>query len=199
MLLVFSITLCADLPLGKVEKSTLSEDILLELLIEKMTANTERIRGNEENSWEVSEWNGLELNAQKNIGAIKWSNKGLTGGIQLEYLPRTTRRAYFDNNSLSGDLCLTDLPEGLVKLAFSNNKFSTTVDLTRLPSTLAGLFLDKNPLFGVTDFSRLPSGLVWLWMNDTLLSGTVCAKSYSKYRADNSNVTVIFEDSSGLK
>mmetsp|Transcript_6853 Transcript_6853/g.10373 ORF Transcript_6853/g.10373 Transcript_6853/m.10373 type:complete len:205 (-) Transcript_6853:61-675(-) len=182
MLFIFH---CAESTLGRIDKSTLSQQTLMELVVEGIT-NTKRICGDGDNPTPIAEWNGIEysffnmphrwgvtFDASGNVTVITFTSLSLQGSIQLEWLPISTTECAFAYNSLSGTLNLENLPDSLRELDLCHNMFVGTVNLTKLPHGLQRLDLNTTNISGETDFSQLPASLLDLDVTNTKLSGTV--------------------------
>uniref|UniRef100_A0A7S4PL97 Leucine-rich repeat protein n=1 Tax=Paramoeba aestuarina TaxID=180227 RepID=A0A7S4PL97_9EUKA len=186
----------SDTGLGKADKSLFSQQTLMEMLIAGFSS-TQTLNVDLENPADISEWEGVSLDAiSKNVQSIDWSNRQLEGSMLLMWLPpairvfnakgnalggslslvglpNTLEDVSLLTNKLDGSLILTDLPESTQKLALSGNKFSGLVDLTRLPAGMAYLTLYHNFLEGPIDLTALPPHLEALYLHGNLFRGSV--------------------------
>uniref|UniRef100_A0A7S4PIR2 Uncharacterized protein n=1 Tax=Paramoeba aestuarina TaxID=180227 RepID=A0A7S4PIR2_9EUKA len=111
----------ADPSLGKVDKTSLSDQTLMELFIEGVT-NTGEIWESGDDSADISEWKGLTFDSNGTIKTIEWEHFGnyfelnLTGSLQLQWLPSTLVRVAVSGHQLSGSIDLEHLPEALLTL-----------------------------------------------------------------------------------
>uniref|UniRef100_A0A7S4PF52 Leucine-rich repeat protein n=1 Tax=Paramoeba aestuarina TaxID=180227 RepID=A0A7S4PF52_9EUKA len=187
---------CADATIGKFEKSSLSQQTLMELLISKLTANAETICDSPDYPIEITSWNGLRLNKENEVLRIVWNSFYVSGSMPLEYLPLTVEAVSMPCNYLSGTIDLTQLPDTLQRLDLQGNRLEGTIDLTCLPVSLSELTVSQNKLVGtvdliqlppnmseldlsendfegVTDFTKLPDSLKVIHVTKTKLSGEV--------------------------
>jgi len=159
--------LSADPALGKVDKSTLSQQTLMELLVAKMESETP-IWGSDWNPTIVPAWAKVEHEIIK----IDWFHCELSGSLPIEWLPLSV--VYFSVlwNILTGTIDLTCLPDGLVTLTLSSNSFFGYIDLISLPSGLKDLSLNNNNFSCEANFDHLPSSIEHL---------SVAIKNYDLY------------------
>mmetsp|Transcript_9248 Transcript_9248/g.14029 ORF Transcript_9248/g.14029 Transcript_9248/m.14029 type:complete len:228 (-) Transcript_9248:26-709(-) len=165
--------LFTDSSLGKVDKGSLSEETLMELLIEGITTGKERICGSRDNPLEVHQWSGLMFNDGNEILKIGWEQLWLQGSIQLQWLPRAVTHFVIWGNALSGSLDFTDLPPNIFMLSFHSNRFEGTIDLSNLPKSLETISLTNNRLSGNLDLSHLPDGIRRLYLNENAFEGQI--------------------------
>uniref|UniRef100_A0A7S4PD49 Leucine-rich repeat protein n=1 Tax=Paramoeba aestuarina TaxID=180227 RepID=A0A7S4PD49_9EUKA len=160
----------ADANLGKVDKSMLSPQTLMELLIDGITTNKERIT---QQKPDIEQWFGVIYNDYREITTIQWRFKGLEGTIDLQWLPFTVISVSFQINKLSGEIDLEHLPDGLVDLSTGNNALSGTLNLILLPAHLEELLLHINKFEGSVCLTQLPATLKMLNLSSNALSGTL--------------------------
>uniref|UniRef100_A0A7S4KSB0 Leucine-rich repeat protein n=1 Tax=Paramoeba aestuarina TaxID=180227 RepID=A0A7S4KSB0_9EUKA len=209
----------ADPSLGKIDKTTMSQQTLMELLIDGIT-NKAIICGSAEDPWNIANWEGISLNHSGEVTRIEWSWYDPDGSLALEWLPSTVEKfevfhSIFSATWLTGTINLTSLPDLMESLSLygsnltgevalrslpskmeildlRNNKFFGAVDLRSLPSTLDTLRLSRNDFEGVTDFSRLPTALVMLDISNTRLEGVIEVDlNRVKYSVEGSHVKII--------
>mmetsp|Transcript_20841 Transcript_20841/g.32518 ORF Transcript_20841/g.32518 Transcript_20841/m.32518 type:complete len:238 (-) Transcript_20841:32-745(-) len=167
VLLSFSV----DPSLGRIDKSTLSQETLMELLISQIV-NKEVICGPEEDL--QRQWKEVTLNENGEVLRIQWIYYKLEGTFHLEWLPPTATSVMVTYNSkLEGTIHLTSLPEPLIKLNLARNSFSGEIDLTRLPAKLERLYVNANQFCGTVCLTKLPSSLVSLYLSENQFFGPV--------------------------
>mmetsp|Transcript_19899 Transcript_19899/g.31195 ORF Transcript_19899/g.31195 Transcript_19899/m.31195 type:complete len:241 (-) Transcript_19899:33-755(-) len=180
-----------DPSLGKIDKSSLSHQTLMELFIENIIGTEAICKSPNE---DISEWDGVSLDDSGNVISISWIMLSLDGSFSLEWLPSTVHELQMretslegsidltilpddlqecsvDGNSLTGEICLTKLPETLKILNVNMNSLCGTLDLTKLPKTLESLYLHDNKFHGSIDLTKLPSNLRDLYLSDNPLEG----------------------------
>mmetsp|Transcript_15807 Transcript_15807/g.24678 ORF Transcript_15807/g.24678 Transcript_15807/m.24678 type:complete len:225 (-) Transcript_15807:55-729(-) len=213
---------CKDISLGKVDKSTLSQQTLMELLIQDIT-NREILCGDVDDPSDISDWSGVTVSSKGEVKEIHWSyaaykgNK-IYGHLAIEYLPGTVTCLRAGYNALEGTLPLTDLPPEMDSLHAGNNKlsgtlnfehlpntldmihlffnaFSGTISLVRLPPKMRYLIISNNPISGETDFSRLPESLMHFDVSRTDLSGTIVLREKNVgFQTTHSEVQIIIKE-----
>eukprot|EP00009_Paramoeba_aestuarina_P000066 CAMPEP_0201509066 /NCGR_PEP_ID=MMETSP0161_2-20130828/2229_1 /ASSEMBLY_ACC=CAM_ASM_000251 /TAXON_ID=180227 /ORGANISM="Neoparamoeba aestuarina, Strain SoJaBio B1-5/56/2" /LENGTH=191 /DNA_ID=CAMNT_0047903913 /DNA_START=24 /DNA_END=599 /DNA_ORIENTATION=+ len=167
----------ADASIGRIDKSTLPQQTLMELFIGKITQNRKGVCGDSETPWDIGSWFGVDRNASDEVTDITWGYFRMGGSVQLEWLPDTVTSVFLNNNRFEGTVCLTSLPVGLLKLSLSYNRFVGTIDVSCLPRGMIGLFLNNNMFEGETDFTQIPESLKLLWVSqNSQLSGTLVVK-----------------------
>mmetsp|Transcript_20865 Transcript_20865/g.32546 ORF Transcript_20865/g.32546 Transcript_20865/m.32546 type:complete len:229 (-) Transcript_20865:60-746(-) len=218
---------CADLAVGRIDKSDLSQQTLMEILVSGIT-NREYIcdSGKDEDYKDISKWNyTVFADLGGNVTAIYWDSLSvgriklagtlnlnalpptvknfdafdnvLQGSLDLTNLPGSLRSLFLTNNAFTGTICVTRLPGQLEALSVSDNQLSGTVDLTKLPKGLTQLSLNRNLFEGETDFRQLPESLVRLHVGETSLSGEIFITCEKKFDVKKSKVKLHFIQKNG--
>ena len=96
---------CADDGIGKCDRSTLSQQALMELFIFGLN-ESEKICGSRDDPDDVCEWKGVTCNADRDIEKFEWINKHKdgTGTLVLEFLPWSMKLFRVCSNALSGTI-----------------------------------------------------------------------------------------------
>ncbi|KNH04475.1 leucine-rich repeat protein [Perkinsela sp. CCAP 1560/4] len=202
----------ADSSLGRLDYASLSQEALMEMLIEGIE-NKEKICGDASEMREVNEWNGVELEMEK-FHTIHWDNYGLEGSLHWEWtpstltvfsvcknklvstidlsiLPASVRHLSLNYNRFNGSICLKDLPKEIDSVNLSLNQLIGSLDLRDLPASLKNLLAFSNKFTGGIDLTRLPAELTKLDLSYNALSGTVelgdLPKGLKYMRIDNNN------------
>ena len=183
----FQLFLTVDPSLGRVDCSLLSDQTLMEMLIEDLDNETKKTYQDNEGMYlDVCKWPCVTCDDKERVTEIRADSRDIRGSIQLCYvppkvtelkignsmtngrltgpvdltcLPEAMKQLYLDNNELTGEIELTQLPEGMEDLRLNNNLLTGKVDLTRLPEGMRKLHLDNNGLTGEIDLTRLPEGI----------------------------------------
>ena len=134
--------------LSRLEYSLLSQQVLLEMLVEKLHGSL-TFQDGKGNYLPIDEWDGVEVNKSGEVEVIDWcacAGAHFEGGgsLRFEFLPPTLTRFYVAHNEIEGTIDLTCLPQSLVELSVSRNKLTGTANLTRLPETIGYLDLDED-------------------------------------------------------
>mmetsp|Transcript_24036 Transcript_24036/g.37440 ORF Transcript_24036/g.37440 Transcript_24036/m.37440 type:complete len:224 (-) Transcript_24036:54-725(-) len=157
--------------LGKVNKDSFSQQTLMEMVVDGIE-NKSQIY--DDSSSDISTWNLVMFNESHEVVEISWSEMGLKGSVNLEWLPPTTCSVNLWWNCLKGSLHLGSLPETLVDLNASDNAHSGDVSLEALPNVLERLNLSFNGFTGSVDLNHLPTALQYLHLNNNEFCGAVC-------------------------
>eukprot|EP00009_Paramoeba_aestuarina_P002406 CAMPEP_0201507342 /NCGR_PEP_ID=MMETSP0161_2-20130828/1033_1 /ASSEMBLY_ACC=CAM_ASM_000251 /TAXON_ID=180227 /ORGANISM="Neoparamoeba aestuarina, Strain SoJaBio B1-5/56/2" /LENGTH=188 /DNA_ID=CAMNT_0047901679 /DNA_START=24 /DNA_END=589 /DNA_ORIENTATION=+ len=161
-----------DSSIGKVDKSTLSDQTLMELFIEKIE-NKGIIYGNHSTPPSITTWCSLQKADDDTIIAILWSRFLLVGTLRFEWLPSTICEVKMGSNCLSGSINLLELPDRLEHLTMWSNRLVGTIDLHRLPPAMVHLDLAMNKLSGTLNLEHLPDALQKLYLTENAFEGTV--------------------------
>ena len=95
---------CADDGIGRFDRSTASQQSLMELFIFGLN-QPEKICGSREDPDDVCEWKGVKCNAGGEVEEFKWRCKYQhgTGTVGFEFLPWSIRNLVMWNNALSAN------------------------------------------------------------------------------------------------
>mmetsp|Transcript_18147 Transcript_18147/g.28420 ORF Transcript_18147/g.28420 Transcript_18147/m.28420 type:complete len:238 (-) Transcript_18147:36-749(-) len=160
-----------DPALGKVDKFSLSQEILMDLLTSDIT-NRDRICKNADDLEKIT-WVGVTPSLKDEIVMISWYQMFLDGPIHLEWLPVTLVLAKISVNRLHGTVNLTNLPETLEEFIISTNDLTGSLKLESLPESMKNLALDQNHFVGSVNLEHLPKRLEYLYLQSNDMDGRV--------------------------
>ena len=197
----FELLCSVDPSLGRVNYSLLSDQTLMEMLIEDLDDEAKkRYQDNEGMYLDVCKWSFvtcdddervIEMGADSSVisGSIHlsfvppkvkvlkikppWTGGKLTGSVDLAHLPRGVRAIDLRNNELTGEVDLTHLPESIEKLYLGRNQLTGGIDLTQLPGRMDYLSLNNNQLTGGVDLTQLPDEMEELYLNNNRFTGEI--------------------------
>jgi len=178
MFLLVSLSLQSDdapaSHLGKIDKSSFSQQTLMELFLDGITKNKNIICGDCDTPKPVAEWRGVTTNADGEVTMFRTIYCALFGTPQLQWLPESVTKLDMTKNLLTGTLDLSVLPESLECLVLADNKFSGEIALESLHQRMCVLNLGMNQLSGSLKLESLPDNLKELYLDFNSFSGTVC-------------------------
>ena len=194
----FQLFLTADPSLGRVDCSSMSDQTLMELLIDGFDDETKKLYQDCKGMYlDVCKWSSVKCDANGRVVKIgihssnvsgslalcyippkvkvlmrtTWNRRKLTGSVDLTQLPDAMEHLNLCNNELSGEIDLTHLSDRMYYLNLENNNLTGKIDLTQLPDGMGHLNLSNNHLSGEIDVTHLPSGMERLFLNHNQLAG----------------------------
>ena len=190
--------LCSDPNLGRVDYSSLSDQTLMEMLIDGLDEETkEKFQDTDKTYLDVCEWDFVKCDSANRVveicargklsGSIElqytppkvthfrlaWSQSNLHGTIDLTHLPKNIKEICITGSQLAGFIELEQLPHGMLVLSLNSNYFTGEIDLSSVPARMKKLILSDNKLTGSINLTQLPSGLQDLFLNKNQLSGSL--------------------------
>ena len=163
---------CVDPSLGKVDKASLPQQTLMELVLVTIT-DKEEICGPTENVCDIFQWEGVRLNENGNVIEVNWFMRGLQGTVEVGWLPPTVERFNCSSNDLTGTLNLTSLPPPLRDFFLGWSKFYGAINLKHLPAKIHQIFLCQNRLTGTLCLKTLPHSLAYLVLSKNGFTGGI--------------------------
>ena len=172
---------CADAPLSRVDFSSLSDQMCMELLIEGFHGESKsRYQDTEGVFLDVCEWSCVECDSDERVVRIREVGD-LYGSLQLPYVPPKVTSFALSSMKLDGSIDLTHLPEGIRVISLTANLLTGSVDLTHLPPNLEYLLLGNNQLRGSLDLIQLPQGMIYLSLENNHFTGSFIATNLPKH------------------
>ena len=200
----FQIFLSVDSPLGRVDYGLMSDQFLMEMLIDGFDDETKKhYQDNDGMYLNLCKWSCTECDDDERVIEIRigscsasgslelcyvppkvkfcsinsFGNSKLTGSVDLTQLPEGMRHLHLNNNQLTGEIDLTHLPDEMKELFLQNNQLTGEIDLTRLPGCLRNLYLNNNQITGSLDLTNLPDGMLHLYLDNNRFGGSFIAKN----------------------
>ena len=172
MILLYALNTADSTPASRADYASLSDQSLMELLLEGTPDDTKRQYQDASGSYNnVCEWEGVECDAYHRV--VAFSPQNISGTINLSVLPQKCAKVNISSTSAHGALESKFLPRSLEKLSLVKNVFAGSVDLTRLPQGLNECHLQKNKFSGSCDFTALPPHICELELQDNYFAGSV--------------------------
>ena len=196
----FALFLSVDPSLGRVDYSLLSDQTLMEMLIEGFDDETKnKYKHSNGMYFDVCEWPCIECDADERIieididsedvsGSLEirsvppkvkvldissWCNSQLTGSVDLANLPDEMQKLSIRHNRITGEVDLTQLPDGMHELSLGCNKLTGEIDLAQLPDVMQELSLNNNEFSGEIDLTHLPDKMQKLSLENNQFTGEI--------------------------
>ena len=185
----------ADAECGKVDYDALSEQTLLELLIQDVK-NISALQDSDGGFLDISEWPGLSFDVDGKVGHIDYYHYlgeslfgdpsdddsddenddcpiGPGGSIDLRWVPMHVTEFSMQGLKLSGTIETASLPRKLIDFDITGNEFSGPFETTDLPSTSEDIRIRENQLSGTLDMTALPPKLQIFDAGNNRFTGSV--------------------------
>ena len=168
--------LSIDTNLGRFDYNSLSEQTLMELLIDGLTEKSKRKYQDSNGMYlDVCDWKGLSFDKDGNVTAIELC--GTFGSIQVAFLPPKVTRFDLYSAHVKGSIDTHSLPDELQAMFISEIGFHGTVDFQRIPRKVLNLGIAINRFTGTADLQNLPPNIEGLWMQENNFSGDLNLKT----------------------
>ena len=170
-----------DSALGRLDIDSLSDQTLMELLIEGIEEDW-KVRfedSDQEDLRAIEEWDTLGFDADGKVERIHMS-AGAGGSVAFQYLPKSVKEVDFSECMLTGSVEVSLLPDGLELFNVMLAGLSGTFDFAELPSHLVVCDISDNSFHGSADFTNLPAGLTELELRSNNFTGTLSPTALPK-------------------
>ena len=196
----FQLFLSVDPSLGRVDFSSMSDQTLMEIIMEGFNDRTKKEYLDIDGMYlDVCAWRCIECNDEQRVikinihtpvvsGSLEicyvplkvrvlsirplWVNGNLKGSVDLDHLSEAMEELSLGRNQLTGKVNLTHLPGGMQRLLLNHNQLTGEIDLTQLPGGMEYLYLHNNQFTGGVDLTQLPDGMGYLFFQNNQLSGS---------------------------
>ena len=171
------VTLLTNDPhLGRVNYASLSDQTLMEMLVESFCDEAKKQYQHEPGVFlDICKWPWVSFDDAQNVTIVQGFNGD--GSISLEFIPPKTQTFLFSYAKLTGTLETSALAQHMTNFMITGNNFHGIVDFTTLPETMQILCLEKNNFTGSAVFDRLPRALRTLNIHENRFSGGLNLKS----------------------
>ena len=191
----------ADPNLGRVDYSSLTDQSLMEMLVDGFDGETKKKYQDSEGTYlDVCAWPCIRCDDEERVIEIDINSENVSGSLELCYVPpkvedlkvsplsgesRMTgsvdfarlpdgmKYLHLSNNQLTGEIDLTQPPKGLERVSLEDNQLTGEIDLTQLPDGMVYLSLKNNQLTGEVNLTQLPDGMVFLDLRNNRLTGEI--------------------------
>ena len=160
---------------ARVEKASLSQQVLLEMVVEHLN-DKNLFCGDDSEFLDVCSWSGIVCDQGGVIVSVHWSTTiesffPRAGTIALEWIPNPTRNFDVYLNGLSGTLTIKLLPNSLRFLDVSSNSLSGKIELSDLPQHITSFDIASNCFSGSIRLDSLPKALEFLDVSRNAFTG----------------------------
>ena len=173
----FQLFLSVDPFLGRLDYSLLSDQALMEMLIEGFDDETKKKYQDDHGMYlDVCEWPKIKCDEDESVIDIDINSINMSGTIGLCYVPPKVKLLEINwgsGSKLTGSVDLACLPDGMEALFLNCHQLTGEIDLTHLPDKMRFLFLRNNQFTGEIDLTKLPDGLRYLYIENNQLTGEI--------------------------
>ena len=177
--LLYAIRMCAfqlfftvDPTLGRVDYTSLSDQMLVEMLIDGFDDESKKAYQDAHGAYlDVCACPGIKCDADGRVIEINMHHSNIGGSIAFCYLPPQMKYISAEVNRLTGSVDITQLPDGMETFALSMNQFTGELDLSKLPDGMKYLRIDRNQFTGELDLSKLPARIIRLNLSHNQFTG----------------------------
>ena len=160
--------------LGRIDRSSLSQQSCMELLIGSLPDDTKEVhfQDDEGEFLECCSWNRITCDADGNVIKVDLRFR-YAGTMSFDFIPESVIEAEFGSCAMSGTLDTLKLPRSMQNFDISDTLCNGTVDLPGLPETLHTLQLRGSRFSGSLDLTSLPLSLEILKLDRNMFMGTI--------------------------
>ena len=195
--------LAADSALGRIDSQLLSDQTMMELLVDSLSASSKQAFFHSDGTYrDFKETKVCMCDDDGHINKVLIEKRTLQdphpggsialdfiprqvfyfqaekcqleGTLQCSSLPRTLERLNLRSNRLSGGVSFADMPAGVTLIEIARNNFSGSLDVTSLPARLLILNASYNQFSGSISLDHLPSTLYFFYIGGNKLTGSFC-------------------------
>ena len=171
----FQFLLSVDPSLGRMNYSLMSDQSLMEMLIERFDDETKETYRDKHGMYlDICEWPGIKCGHDDRVFEIKIDSRNVLGSLEISCAPPKVKVLHVSSwakSKLTGSIDLTNLPDEMKCLLLSCNTFTGEIDLAGLPEGMKNLYLSRNEFTGEINLTHLPDGMEYLSLNNNRLSG----------------------------
>ena len=166
-----------DSSIGRCSIITLSDQTLMELLIEGLTQDSKKQYQSDDGAFtDCCQWPGVICNHDGDVKQFT-AFQSISGNLSLDFIPRCLNSiiivSAWNAEPVKGICDTQALPSGLEYFYIASNAFEGKFDMTKLPQTLISCNIDRNKFCGDCDLRVLPLQLESLRANTNKFSGSI--------------------------
>ena len=133
----FQLFLSVDPSLGRVDCNALSDQTLMELLIDGFDEEAKKeYQDNDGMYLDICKWSCIECDDDERVVKIDIESSAVIGSLELCYVPPKAQLlsiSSYGSSKLTGSIDVACLPNGMSYLSLSNNQLTGKINLTQLP------------------------------------------------------------------
>ena len=156
----FQLLVAVDPSLGRVDYSLMSDQTLMEMLVEGFDDRTQKTYQDDNGMYlDVCQWWCIKCDADESVIQIRIDSTKASGLLALCYVPPKVKALdirSWGSSKITGSVELSRLPDGMESLYLDYNQLTGSVDLTKVPWKMQMLLLTNNKLTGEIDLTQLP-------------------------------------------
>ena len=161
----------ADPSIGRLDIALLPDQVLMELLVEGMGLDKEKLKDNEGDFKEVCAWTGVQCTKER-VSSIKFFCRPFTiAQFPFDFIPPLTWHFTMFDCSLRGTLDTAVLPQNLLEFSVSKNSLHGEINFKDFPRMLRRIYLFENNFTGSCVLSDLPPLLTVFDSGNNTFSG----------------------------
>ena len=177
----FQLFVSVDPSLSRLDYSLLSDQTLMEMLIEGFDDETKKKYQDGQGVYlDICEWPKIKCGEDESVIEIDIDSSRVAGSAALSYVPPKVKLLWISswstevhNSELTGSVDFTNLPDGMSGFIFENNRLTGEINLTHLPGGMKDLRLTNNQISGTLDLTHLPDGMKSLSLASNHLTGEI--------------------------
>ena len=187
-----------DPALGRLDCNLLSDQALMEMLIDGMQEEDKKeFLDSNGNFLDVCEWSEVTCNKKKRVRKIEFKrgkfnekqfhfdfipsrtwffsadSMNLHGTLDTSVIPTALTLIGVSDNALHGSFKIKTLPSKMSSINISRNRFTGSLELSDFPAKMQGFFASSNCFCGEIILNNLPPSLFDLDLNGNQLSGSI--------------------------
>ena len=170
--------LSADPSLGRFDISALSDQTLMEMLVDGMQPNImAQYQDDEGNFKDISAWDNIKCTEGRVTDIVFHEHAQSDAQYPFEYIPRLVEVFYDQRSKLHGTLDTSVLPSGLVYFNVRTNRLHGEIAFKTFPRNIGHLDISQNSFEGSIRLGDLPPKLTFFDAMMNEFSGSVSLDS----------------------
>ena len=154
--------LSADPSLGRFDISSLSDQTLMEMLVDGMQPDTKsQYHDDEGNFKDISAWENIECTEGRVTDITFYAHAHSDAQYPFEYIPRLVELFHVERSNIHGTLDTSVLPSGLTQFSVNSNRLQGEIAFKTFPQNLKHVDISVNLFEGSIMLGDLPPKLTF--------------------------------------